>query len=59
MKFIKWLIGTLLIDPLIMLFVWNVLIVPMFSAGKTSFMVCMIISTIFNIFYAGIKSNMD
>jgi hypothetical protein len=49
MKFLGWLLGTLLIDPLIMLFVWNVIIVAMFSCTKTTFGVCFWISVISNV----------
>ena len=56
-SFVKWLLNSLVIDPLIMLFIWNVIIVAMFSTGKTTFTTCLILSIIVNIFYSGIKSN--
>lgn len=49
MGFIRWLLGTAIIDPLIMLFVWNVLAVPMFRLGSTDFMTCFWISVVLNV----------
>lgn len=59
MKFIYWVLSTVIIDPLIMLFVWNVIITNMFVCEKTTFAICCIISIIINIIYAGLKSNKD
>jgi hypothetical protein len=48
MGFWKWLLSTVVVDPLIMLALWNVLIVPMFRADYTTFGVCFWISVVIN-----------
>jgi uncharacterized membrane protein YjjB (DUF3815 family) len=57
MKMLKWLLGAFVIDPLVMLFIWNVLVVLMFGVERTSFWICMILSVFANLIYYGIKSN--
>lgn len=49
MGFIKWLVGTTIIDPLLFLLVWNVLAVPMFGVAYTDFMTCFWLSVVFNV----------
>lgn len=56
-EFGLWLLNALVISPLIMLFIWNVLVVLMFGAGRTTFIICVIISLIVNTFWSGVKSN--
>lgn len=55
MKILGWLLDMLLIDPLILLFIWNVIIDAMFSCGKTTFGACFVISIILNIFVGAYK----
>lgn len=59
MKFIWWLINTFIIDPLIFLFLWNVIISAMFICGKTNFKTCVIVSVIINVLIALYQFNKD
>lgn len=54
-----WLLNTLLISPLIILFIWNVLVVLMFGVGRITFSICVFISVFLNILWSGIRSNID
>ena len=46
---IKWIAETFVIDPLLLLFIINVLAVPMFDVQKSNFTTCLIISIVANI----------
>lgn len=59
MKFLRWLLETIVLDPLIFLFVWNVIITPMFNTGRTTFTTCLIISVISNFLFGCYLLNKD